>query len=243
MCYTRFLAVFDNHGDKCSPDGVEKMFEFKEKHWKPKIVIHGGDNFDFRAIRKKASEEERRESMITDYNAGVSFLKRLRPTYFLRGNHDQRLWDLAQEDRGIVSDYAFKGTQEITALMESMKCKMLPYDKRKGVLRLGHLKVIHGYLAGVTAARRTAQVFGSVIMGHGHAIQQASIEGLEQRTGMMCGCLCDLSMEYVRASVGSLVWEHGWAYGIINEKTGSYHVWTARKVDGKWVLPSDIVTL
>jgi hypothetical protein len=173
----------------------------------------------------------------------MNFLNRLRPAYYLRGNHCQRLWDLAMEDRGVISDFAFKGTQEVEAAMNKIECKMFPYDKRKGVLRLGHLKIIHGYLAGITAARRTAQVYGSVIMGHGHAIQQASIEGLEQRTGIMCGCLCKLNMSYTRASVGTLNWEHGWAYGIINEKTGSYNLWQARRIDHKWILPTDYVTL
>ena len=243
MSFTRFMAVFDPHGDEIDPHASEAMFNFKENYWKPKIVIHGGDNFDFRAIRKKATEEERRDSMIEDYDAGMNFLKRLKPTYFLRGNHDERLWDLANEDRGVISDFAFKGCGEIEAELDKMGCHMLPYDKRKGVLRLGHLKIIHGYICGVTAARRTAQIYGSVLMGHGHAIQQASIEGLEQRTGMMAGCLCKLNLDYMRASTGSLVWEHGFCFGIINEKTGHYFVNQARKIDGKWILPSEFVTL
>lgn len=243
MCFKKFIAVFDNHGDNIDRSAAEKFFEFKEEHWKPHIVIHGGDNFDFRAIRKKASEEERRDSMIEDFDAGMSFLKRLKPTYFLRGNHDERLWDLAKEDRGVISDFAFKGTQEIQGELEKMGCHMLPYDKKRGVLRLGHLKIIHGYICGIAAARRTAQIYGSVLMGHGHAIQCASIEGLEQRTGMMCGCLCDLNMEYTRASVGSMSWSHGFCYGVINEKTGNYFVNQARKVDGKWVLPSNFIHL
>lgn len=243
MCWTRFMAVFDNHGDEQDEHAVNAMFEFKEKYWKPKITVHGGDNFDFRAIRKKASEDERRDSMIEDFNKGMNFLNRLKPSYYLRGNHCERLWDLSKEDRGVISDFAFKGTQEIEQAMDKIHCKMLPYDKREGVLRLGHLKIIHGYICGIAAARRTAQIYGSVLMGHGHAIQQASVEGLSQRTGMMCGCLCNLRMTYARASVGSLNWEHGWAYGVLNEKTGNYYVNQARKVDGKWVLPSEFISL
>lgn len=243
MCFKKFIAVFDNHGDRCDHQAVEKMFEFKEQYWKPHITIHGGDNFDFRAIRKKASEEERRDSMLEDFNQGMNFLNRLKPTFYLRGNHCERLWDLASSDSGVISDFAFKGTQEIEQAMDKIKCHMFPYDRRKGVLRLGHLKILHGYLAGISAARRTAQIYGSCLIGHGHAIQQASIEGLEQRTGIMCGCLADLNMDYVRASTGSLMWQHGFAFGILNEKTGAYYVWIARKIDGKWILPTDYVTL
>lgn len=243
MSYKRFMVVFDNHGDQGDLVAQSAMFEFKEKHWKPDFTVHGGDNFDFRPLRKKASEDEKRESMIEDYNAGMNFLKRLHPRYYLRGNHCERMWDLASEDRGVISDFAYQGTREITKELDKMNCRMLPYDKREGVLRLGHLKIIHGYICGIAAARRTAQIYGSVLMGHGHAIQSASVEGLNQRTGMMCGCLCSLKMTYSRASTGSLNWEHGWAYGVLNEKTGSYHVFQARKVDNKWILPTDYISI
>lgn len=239
MTYKKFMVVFDNHGDLCDEKAVAAMFEFKEKHWKPDFTIHGGDNFDFRPLRKKASEEERRESMSADYDAGMNFLKRLQPRYYLRGNHCERLWDLAQSDQGVISDFAYQSTREIERELDKLHCKMLPYDKREGVLRVGHLKIIHGYICGIAAARRSAQIYGSVLMGHGHAIQSASVEGLSQRTGMMCGCLCALSMDYCRATVGSLNWEHGWAFGILNEKTGSYHVWQAKKIDNKWIVPTD----
>ncbi len=86
-------------------------------------------------------------------------------------------------------------------------------------------------------------IYGSVVMGHGHGVQQATIEGVEQRAGFMAGCLCKLELGYNRAQAGTLAWEHGFGYGISNEKTGSFHYWQARRIDGAWVLPSDLVCI
>ncbi len=245
MSFTKFIAGFDVHGDMQNTEACEAFFKFQEEHWKAPIKICGGDIFDFRPLRRKASEEERRESMIEDFNEGMKWLKRFKPTYFLRGNHDERLWDLAQENRGVITDYAYQGCGQITSYLDHINCRMFPWEKRKGVLRLGHLKVIHGFITGVTAARRTALAYGcSILMGHGHSIQYASIEGLDEpRVGMMCGCLCNLDMDYNRHQVGTLNQAHGWAYGFLNERTGKYYVNQARKIDGKWLLPSSFVTL
>lgn len=127
--------------------------------------------------------------------------------------------------------------------MVKLRCEMFPYNKRNGVLKIGSLKFIHGYMTGITAARRTAMIYGSVVMGHGHGIQSATIEGVEPRAGFMVGCLCELELEYNRAAAGTLNWEHGWAYGVINEKSGAFQVWQARRVDGQWILPTGIEAL
>lgn len=239
--WRKFVVGFDPHGDMMDDSASASFFKFVEL-WKPEIRVCGGDLWDFRCLRKKASEEERRDSMAVDYAAGLQWLKSLRATHYVRGNHCERLWDLASIDNGIASDYARDLVYQTEEKLTKMRCQMFPYDKRAGVLRIGHLKVIHGFLCGVTAARRTALTYGSVIMGHGHSIQAASIEGLEPRTGMMCGCLCKLDHDYNRAQVGSLTHEHGWAYGVVSD-TGSYHVWQARKIENKWLLPTGIEEL
>ncbi len=150
---------------------------------------------------------------------------------------------MALQSEGIVADYAKLGVHRLEKVVTKLHCRMLPYNKREGVFKLGSLKFIHGFVGGVTAARRTAQVYGSVVMGHGHAIQMQPIEGIEQRTGFMAGCLCKLELEYNRAQMGTLNQEHGWAYGVTNEKTGSFHYWQARRVDGSWLLPTGMEVL
>lgn len=231
--WRKWVAGFDPHGINQDKDANAAFFRFI-KDWKPTYRIAGGDIFDFKQLRKKADPHERRDSMAQDVAEGQLWLETFRPTHFLRGNHDERLWDYATQQEGIVADYAKLGVNRLTKLTDGFKCRMFPYNKREGVFTLGSLKFIHGYLSGINAARRTAQIYGSTVMGHGHGIMAQSIEGIEQRTGFMAGCLCKLELDYNRAQPGTLLWEHGFAYGVTNEKTGSFHYWQARKVDGVW---------
>lgn len=240
--WQKFVAAFDVHGDKQDNQTCAQFFNFLQD-WKPHKRIFGGDLWDFRALRGKASDEEKRESMRKDFDAGMRFLAQFKPHYFIRGNHDERLWELAEKDDGVRSDYAINGICEITKAIESMRCTMLPYHKRDGVLRIGHLKILHGFACGIYAARQTALIYGSSLFGHVHDITEHSIPGLERRVARCCGCLCDLDMEYAARSPNTLRQAHGWAYGVINTRTGNYHVWQAERIAGKFLVPSDIVEL
>lgn len=240
--WKRFVAAFDLHGDQHDKSAVAAFAKFLTV-WKPDIRIFGGDLWDFRPLRRKATEDEKRESMVADYNAGLQWLKEYRPNYFVRGNHDERLWELAASDAGIRSDYALDGVAEIIAETKRMKCTMLPYHKRDGILRIGHLKILHGFACGIYAARQTALVYGSCLFGHVHDVTEHSIPGLDRRVARSCGALCNLDMEYSARQPNTLRQAHGWAYGVINMRTGAYHVWQSEEIDGKWIIPTDIVTL
>lgn len=237
--WNKWIAAFDVHGDKQSKSANAALFRFMDA-WKPKERIAGGDMFDFRPLRGKATQEEQRESMVKDYNSGVDWIKRFRPTRFIRGNHDERLWELAARCDGIRSDYAKEGTSEIEELMEEMKCEMLPYHKRKGILKLGNLNVLHGFSTGIYAARQTALIYGNSIFGHVHTIDEHAIPGLERRVARSCGCLCELDMEYSARQPTTLRHAHGFAYGVVNSRTGDFRVWQAEAINGEWIFPSDV---
>jgi len=236
----RFVFASDVHGDEQDPKAVSVFFDFV-KHWKPEIRVHGGDAFDFRYLRRGALPAEEREDVKSDFDMGIDFIKRLKPTHFLRGNHDERLWDRLNDDDGKVRDYAIRVADDICCALGS-ECQMLPYDKRAGVLRIGKLKMIHGYSSGVYAARLAAQVYGAVLLGHSHTIDAYSSPSLEQHTAYICGCLCKLDMQYNRAQLQTLRQAHGWAYGII-APSGLYQVWQARNLDGEWYFPTEVVRI
>lgn len=234
--YKRWVACFDNHGDRAD-DGAVKAFHEFCRWWKPEIRIHGGDCFDFRCLRAKASAQEGRESVGDDVDAGIAFIKQYKPTHFLRGNHDERLIDAAGSDDGKLAGFAGMVWDEIVEALGG--AAILPYCKRRGVLKIGHLKILHGYNAGVTAARIAGQVYGSCLMGHTHTIDQYSLPGLERRIARVCGCLCRLDQDYNRAHIQTLRQAHGWAYGLLLP-TGEYVVFQAEQVAGKWFFPSEI---
>ena len=238
MNWKKFIVASDVHGDMQDAAACRVFFNFVQS-FKPDIKVFAGDLWDFRAIRKGASEDERQESMAKDYTAGLNWLKTFRPNYFLRGNHDERLWELADSDKGVMSDYAQSGVVEITSELAKMKCQMLPYHKRDGVLKLGSLKILHGFHCGVFAARQTALVYGSALFGHTHVIDEHSIGGLDRRVARNIGALCKLDMDYNSRNPNTLRQAHGFAYGILDERTGVYHVQQAEEINGTWMLPSD----
>ncbi len=238
MSWTRFQIGFDIHGDMQDVAANKVFFDFA-KIWKPQIRICGGDLFDFRPLRRGASEDERRESLRKDFEMGCDWLQRFAPQYFIKGNHDARAWDLAEKGSGIAQDFAIQGVQEIEELCKKLKCQTLPYNKRDGVLRIGHLKVLHGFSTGLYAVRNHALIYGSCLLGHCHSIDRYSIPGLERRMASTCGCLCRLDMDYNSRQMNTLRQAHGFSYGVIDSKSGYYHAWQAESIDGKWIIPSD----
>lgn len=242
MSYRRFVFASDFHGDHHDREATRAFLKFCDQ-WQPEIRVFGGDLWDFRSMRKGASEEEKRDSMLRDYADGRQFLNDYHPQFFLRGNHDERLWDLAQTDKGILSDCAIRMTGEIEAEVKQLKIRMLPYHKREGVLRIGSLKMLHGYCAGINAARKHAWTYGSCLFGHIHSIDHATLERTEKTMARAVGCLAKLDMEYNRAQIGSLRHAHGWAYGVVDERKGDFHVWQAERVGGKFLCATELIEL
>ena len=239
MGWQRFIFGADLHGDRQHKPTARLFLDFCA-HWKPDIKVFGGDCFDLRPLRKGANDDEKRELLEEDVNAGLEFIKEFQPNFFLRGNHDERLWELKARGTGAAQAYAEQGCEEIETLLDGMGCRMLPYHKRDGILRIGHLKFLHGFHCGVFAARQTALIYGSALMGHTHVIDQHPVPGLERRVTRIVGCLCLLDMEYNSRQPNTLRQAHGFAYGVINDKTGSFHCWQAEQIGGKWFLPTDI---
>lgn len=235
--WKKWVAAFDTHGSHGDPEAQAAFFKFV-RHWKPDIRLHGGDCFDFSPLRKRADAHERRDSMAQDVAAGQQFLQQFRPHVYLRGNHCERLWDLAQQGEGVCQDYAKLIIGHIESDLRKMGTLMLPYNKRSGVYSLGSLKVFHGFRCGLSAARMSAKTYGSCLFGHIHQVQMSTIEGLEPRTGFVSGCLAKLDMDYSRHQEGALTHEHGWAYGVVDLKSGAFQCWLARKVGGQWLLPT-----
>jgi hypothetical protein len=235
-----FVAAFDIHGDKQDKGANKVLFDFIGD-FKPDIRICGGDVWDFRPLRQGASNDDLHDSMGKDYDAGMTWLKKFKPHYFLLGNHDDRLWHLSHGKKGDVSFFAGRSVKEVEKEMADMSCQILPYAKRS-VLRLGHLKLLHGFWYGVNAARQHANCYGACLFGHIHTISEAPVAGLERRVARSVGCLCDLNMEFQKSKPATLVHAHGFAYGYINEKTGSYTAMQAENVDGTWVISSDFKT-
>lgn len=239
MTWQRFIFCSDLHGDRQDPDTVEALFRFLVE-WKPEIVIFGGDLVDLRPLRKGAGADEKRESMRADIDAGREFIDRLfsfgKPgqRYFHDGNHDHRLTEAAESSDGPLADLAGLGLRERNSQLKRLRAHVLPYHKRNGVLRIGHLKTLHGFFCGVFATRQHAQVYGGCLVGHTHVVDEHAVPGLERRVARSVGALCLLDMDYNSRQPNTLRQAHGWAWGVVNSKTGNYFTYQAEKIDGVW---------
>ena len=220
MNHRRFVVASDSHGDQADPDTERALFSFISD-FKPQLRIHAGDAWDFRNLRRGASDDEKAHSLEDDWQAGSEFLRRFfdggKENYFLRGNHDERLWSFADSATGLLRDYAHDGIARVEKLVKKSRAKMLPYDSRLGVLKLGDVSVIHGYHAGVSAARNHANVYGSCLFGHVHAQERTRVASIERAESIAIGCICKTDMDYSSSHTGKLRWANGWAFGWVLE--------------------------
>jgi len=238
----RFVVVSDNHGDMADATATDALFAFL-KDYQPEIRIHAGDNWDFRNLRKGASDEEKGASLEDDWKAGTGFLRKFfregTTKVFLRGNHDERLWDFRESATGLLRDYALDGINRVDAIMKRLGVTMLPYDAETGVYELGKLTVLHGYHCGVGATRMHANIYGNSLFGHVHTIESAPVASREPAEARSIGCLCRRDMPYINRKTAKLRWAQGWAYGVLFDD-GTYQLFQTRNIGGRFYAATEI---
>lgn len=241
----RFVVVGDNHGDMADQASVAALMEFI-KDFKPEIRVHVGDNYDFRNLRKGASDDEKAASLQDDWDAGTDFIRKFfdggKENHFLLGNHDARIYNFAGSATGVLRDYANDGIKQLERTVAQCKAKQLPYDSAFGVLKIGKLTMIHGYHAGVGACRAHAAVYGNVLFGHVHTQESSPVSALEPAEAQSIGCLCVRDMDYINSKTGKLRWAQGWAYGLLHGD-GSYTLSTTRKINGRFTYATQFKTV
>jgi hypothetical protein len=243
MTPKKFVIVADNHGDQIHRPTEKKFFEFLAD-FKPHVRVHLGDNWDFSAIRSGASDADRAANLEADWAEGESFLRRFfqggETNVFLRGNHDERIFRLLTDPcSGVVRDYARRGCEDIRQIAKDLKVRMLPYDSRKGVYKLGNLSCLHGYHAGMHAAAQHARIYGESVFGHVHTFDSSPVAGLTRKVSRSIGCLARHDMSYCSSQTGKLRWAHGWAYGWVYPN-GRYQLFEAESINGQFHVASEV---
>ena len=238
----KFIIAPDPHGIEGDPVATEACIAHAQE-FKPDIRVICGDNWDFAAIRQGATTEERAKSMADDFEAGARFADRFfkggKQNHLMLGNHDLRVWKLAESQDAVRADLGKKMVKDIEYVARRNNAKLWPYDSRFGVLEIGHLKVVHGYHTGVGAAAAHSRIYGNVVYGHCHSIESYQTPGLKQQEARCIGCLCKLDMDYAATKTAKLRWAHGWAAGWVFDD-GSYTIMQIRGVNGKFHAPTEL---
>jgi len=231
-----WVACGDTHGDMRDIPTLEAFWDFVS-YFKPKIRIGLGDHFDFRYLRAKASEGERYESGQMDFQCGLDFLRKYKPTHVCWGNHDDRVWELTRHPNQNIADGAKRMVEEIEDAAKSAKVQV-PFSVRH-CLTIGDLKIVHGFAHSRPAMVQAAMLYGKVLQGDLHTDEHVPAPGLKGRCELWCvPCMCRLDMPYLKRSMGSLKHCHGWAYGHVHpDGTTTVHI--ATKHNGRWFLPTE----
>lgn len=234
--YERFVCASDLHGDEQDPSAVAAFFDFCS-HWRPKHRLFLGDAWDFRYLRSKATDEDKLDPRAeADFDAGADFLKRMKPTVFLCGNHDWRV--RKKMEAGDAKDRILAG-KLWGDMIDAIGVEPLPYNKRTGVYQFGDTKLVHGYSAGIGAVRKHALVYGKTWLGHLHTCECITVETLDGAEARCIGALCRQELGYNEAQIGTLRQAAGFLYGVIFPD-GRTVSWQAQSYGGVWLFPSEM---
>jgi hypothetical protein len=205
--------------------------------------MHLGDAVDLAALRAGAMRDpnatDRSASIREDFDAGINFLRELRPTHFFAGNHEDRLYSMQNSPSAIVAHCATSAIAELMTAMKEMKTKVTQYDIEKGWVEFGGTLFGHGYMFSEMAVRDHVECLRHpVVFGHLHRIDRAAGRCVGAPVGWSIGCLADIgSMHYARRNRSVTRWAHGIAYGEYVDGGEGCTVNVVSPVEGEWRLP------
>jgi len=226
---TRFWLGFDRHVPDVDPV-VDHIVRDFLRDFKPSIRVAGGDWQSVDQV--SAFDNEQDIDLKDEFEQNERAIDEFGITHYLEGNHEERLRRVGTRlDRRLRSMVDLSGNLHL----EDRGIKLLPYHPRLGILRLGHLKVLHGFFATEYLAKKTAGTYGTCAFGHAHRFQVfQSKEAFETHVGFSIGMLGSLEQAYVgnRPPMG---WSQGFAFGYIR-RDGSFDLYPVRIVGGQAVI-------
>lgn len=236
--WRKFLACGCSHGELADPAALDAVLRFRDAY-KPDFVAHLGDAIDCTAFRAGAKGNKDEAAPVSpDFEAGLAFLKWLRPNVFLLGNHEDRLVQLSKHYNAIVSGYAAELMCHIFDQCKRTKTKIVDYSYGAHFM-LGNYKLIHGTIYTENAARDHAELHGNVIHAHSHRAQMATGRRSDAPVGIAVGCLMDPAKAgYAKARKSTYAWSQGFAWGEFTDRQAV--VWLHVQPQGlkQWILPA-----
>lgn len=237
--YEKFIAVGCSHGKYADSSAIEAVLSMRDK-WKPSIVVHLGDWCDTTAWRSGATgSSDESEPVAPDIDGGLSFLRKLRPTHVLDGNHEDRIPRMLSHRNAVVAYAAQKATEWIDKAFLEIGCRRIPYDGVFQRLNIGNITFTHGTIYNENSARDMAEMYGgNVIFAHTHRAQIGEGRTIKESTGYCVGTLTRRGeMEYAKARRATLGWRQGFVWGEIGPKDSAVWLATRSEFQKDWRLP------
>jgi predicted phosphodiesterase len=240
--YRRFLAVGCSHGKYADPTAIAAVLKMRDSWIKDKndLVVHLGDWCDTTAFRSGArGTSDESEPVAPDIDGGIQFLKQLRPTHVLDGNHEDRIPRLLSSNNALIAYAANQATNFIDEAFLKIGCRRIPYDGVFQKLCCGNVTFTHGTIYNENSARDMAEMYGgNVIFAHTHRSQMGEGRTIKESSGFCTGTLTTRgSMEYSKARSATLGWRQGMVYGEIGERDSVCWLLTRSEFQNEWRLP------
>jgi hypothetical protein len=243
MAWEKSMFIGCSHGDLLCDKAAKVAKQFMAD-WKPKHRVHLGDLYDFRALRRGASPEEKMEGLTHDYQCGNLLLDWYKPQILTLGNHDHRVWRAAGEtSNGVMADLlaTMASDMEDDFRKRGIQWKQWGVDQY-AVLPVGGPKLLHGYRSTVSPAKAHFDAYGDSICAHVHKPDTYHARHIDGQKAYTVGTLARIKdMSYADGYTAKLGWRQSFLYGLHNTKTGAWQAWHVVNEDGQWVSPHGIL--
>lgn len=244
---TNIIAMGDNHGHLACDDTLDAIMEGVSRY-KPKVRVHLGDNWDMTCLRKgiENGSKEAIDNLREDMDAGIKWIRRYRPTHFLFGNHEWRVYDLLHNtDSMSKARKAQDVIDEMKRELRAVGCKVIkPYDVRDCKITIEGIDFIHGMSHGKNALLQDQSTYGTpgngFAMGHLHREEQLNYQHIDGGAAFLCGCAMDISLaNYALRRSATLRWQNGFLRFVSDGK--KYKGYQIHRWDSKhWVFDGEL---
>lgn len=198
------------HGNFACPVAQDNVMAIVED-FRPDVRVCLGDLLDLAALRSGAhGTADEHASLEDDYNSGVEWLRRYRPTHRCHGNHDHRIYKLLNDRRAVLSRLAQLVVADIEAVDAENHTEVRPYHMRRGWFQFGDTLAGHGWMYNEQALRDHAETFGKCVIAHLHVPHMSSGRTLKPTPAWCVGTLADPDrLDYAQTRRNTLRWAHG----------------------------------
>ena len=208
--WKRLMAVGCSHGIHADSRAVEAVIKFRDDY-KPDTCVHLGDFCDTAAFRAGArGTNDESEPVQPDVDGGLDFLERLRPTLVFCGNHEDRLFRLANSSNAIMAHCAQTVISDIYKVTVGLKAELVEWNGIRQGRMIGGYRFMHGVFYNENATRDHAEAFGNVVHAHTHRAAVAKGRRSDSPTGYCVGTLTRMgALEYAKARRATMAWSGG----------------------------------
>jgi len=245
--WTRFMAVGCSHGKHICPVAKKIVLETKKKWIRSgDLCLHLGDFTDTAAFRSGARgiDADSAEPVLPDIDGGMQFLRELRPSIVLAGNHEARLWHLRESPNAVIAYASHKAVEHIEEGCAKIGARLIPYDGINQIYRRADLTFLHGTWYSEAATRDYGEAYGgTVIHAHTHRPFYAPGRTFKKSQGFCVGTLTrQRSMGYSLTRRQTMAWGQALVLGEFREgKNPTSFTWLftgpSEGEDHGWRLP------